>query len=67
MLLTLPEMCQARLCPSETAHKLASARCGRAAPEESRGDPINYSDADEGDVVPVLSAPLGCQVPVPES
>jgi hypothetical protein len=37
MPLILPEMCQARLCPGETVHKLVSARCGRTAPEESKG------------------------------
>jgi hypothetical protein len=30
-----------------------SIALSRAAPEESRGGPINYSDADKGDLVPI--------------
>jgi hypothetical protein len=33
----------------------------RAAPEESRGGPMNYSDADSGDLVPACSAVRICQ------
>jgi hypothetical protein len=33
----------------------AASKMNRTAPEQSRGGPINYSDADAGELVPQLS------------